>query len=210
MKTIELKLLGFDELEEDIQDRLIKEKRESLYRDLCNWGYDWESEGKGSLDAFCKIFPIEWKEYDIDRGDIDFKITCDDEIKLLSGRRLQTYIWNNYRRDIYKGKYYSTPGQWTDGKYHYRFRHSKIILDMGMNCALTGYCADDDLLKPIYEFMDSQEPTNDFEDLLSDCLQSWVFGQRSEMEYAHSEERAKEELSEMGEVFTEDGEEVNL
>jgi hypothetical protein len=203
MKTLELKLYKFDELDEETQDELIKKEREHLYKWVCRYGYDWEDEGKDSLDAFCKIFPVEWTQFDVQNTDIDFKITCDDEIKSLSGFRLQKYLWNNYRRDIYKGKFY-----WR-GTLKGKSRHSKIQL-VGMNCNLTGYCVDDDLLKPIYDFLDSRNPKGDFEDLLGDCLHAWVKGQCDELEYSYSEEKAREELIEAGEVYTEKGEVIDL
>jgi hypothetical protein len=205
MKSVEVQLFEFSELSNSA-----KEKALADYVSL--GGYFDISEAKDSLEAFAGIFPIKLHDWNYGWGGtyINFDFAIDDwcsygnEIAELSGWRLATYIWNNYKNDIYKGKYYSTKGYYDDkGKYHYKHRHSKIILETGQ-CPYTGVCYDEDLLDPLWKFMKNPDDTT-FEDLMIDCLYSWLHSVESEDEYQSSEEVFKEICNANEWLFTVDG-----
>lgn len=168
MKTVTLEktLYTIHELDERALEKALS--------DFCaSSDYPWADENEGTLDVFTNIFPVrvrKWEYGGYSCPFIDFTMTCDDEIADLSGWRLATYIWNNYRHDLYKGKYYSK-GKYVNGKYTYKARYSKILLDS--SCVLTGYCMDDEILAPIYEFLKKPD-SRTFEDLMGDCLDAWV------------------------------------
>src|SRR5690554_5862974 len=101
MKTIEVKLYQFAELSEEAKQQAIDDKRNSINHDFIM------EEARETLNKFCNIFSIQWDSIDyLNPGYNSFKINIDDTIKELSGLRLAKYIWNNYKHDIFKGKYY--------------------------------------------------------------------------------------------------------
>jgi len=197
MKTATINIYKFSELPEETQEKIILSWRD-------NDDYFWSSENKDTLDAFEEIFPVKIKKWEYDYHNfIDFDFTETKEIENLTEQRLATYLWNNYKKKLFKGKYYSNTGYYDDKKqYHYKKRYSKIILEH--SCVLTGYCIDDDILEPIYKFLD--KPTNiNFYDLMNDCLQSWVYACNKDYEYWLSEESIKEDILNNDYDFTEDG-----
>lgn len=197
MRIEQVKLYKFDELSEESQQVAIDNWRNS------NYEVAWQSEWEDSLNKFCDIFPIKWDSWDIYQR-INYRIQCDDEIRELSGIRLLKYIINNYWDDIFKGKYYSTDGQWINGKYHYKKRYSKCQFEF--DCPLTGFCGDYDILQPILDFLKNPQDNITFEDLLSDCLASWRIAVKNDYESQQSDEYIKECLEINEYEFTEDGE----
>lgn len=101
----------------------------------------------------------------------------DDGIETLSGQRLATYLWNNYRHQPYKGKYYS--------KYP-KSRYSRVILDN--SCVLTGFYIDDSILAPMYEHMDKPNGSQTFRELIDLCLDSYFKACRDDYNHSQSEE----------------------
>ena len=198
MRKVCVKIYKYDELSDSA-----KENARQWWIECESQDHAWSKENRETLDVFCALFPVKVSDWEYGyRNYINFSMTCNDEIETLSGWRLATYIWNNYRRDLFKGKYYSTSGKCIDGKYHYKSRHSKIILDNC--CVLTGYCIDDDILKPIYDFLNRPD-SQTFYDLMNDCLQSWVYACQDEYEHALSDESAEDAIRANEYEFTKDG-----
>ena len=165
MREVTMKVYTVEELSE-----------KALSRAYDNWymnsDYPCGEENEKTLLEFERVFPVKvtnW-QYGGSYKYVRFHMTC-DEVAELEGFRLAKYIWNNYRHDIYKGKYYSK-GKFIDGKYHYVYRRSKVNLEQG--CNLTGYYLDYDILKPVWDFLDSPEPYVTFEDLMEKCLNRWI------------------------------------
>jgi hypothetical protein len=127
----------------------------------------------------------------------------------LSGIRLAKFIWNNYKDDIFKGKYYSLWSK-TDISYEHhkegypvlKTRRSKILLDNC--CVLTGVCNDDDLLSPIYKFLDNPIDIN-FEELLTACINSLCKSVSSEIDYNNSDKGIIETIIDNDYDFTIEG-----
>ena len=174
MKTKTIKIYSASELSEDAQQRAYE-----------NWlqtaEYGWGEENRQTLEAFEKIFPIDVKNFDYsNRSDINWKFTETDEIENLSGQRLANYIWNNYKNQIFKGKYFSTDFKKckVDSQHPagitYKKRYSRIMLEN--SCVLTGYCIDDDILKEVYNLLDQPNLFNNttFKDLMETCLNNWL------------------------------------
>jgi len=169
-------------------------------------GFDnsWSEENVDSLKAFADVFPVKLRNWSYGARDagVDFDMTCSDAVEELTGHRLAKYLWNNYRSQIYAGKYYSTPGQTVDGTYSYKKRHSKISLES--NCPLTGDCADEDLLAEIFAFMKKPD-SRTFRELLADCFSDWVKFCEKELDYATSQKAFKESCEMNKWEFTEAG-----
>ena len=210
MKTIEIKLYQFNELSEDAKQTALDHFRENEI----NSEY-MINEAHESFIKFAEIFGIEWDNMDyIENYRSNYKCTLDDSILELSGQKLATYIWNNYKTDLYKGKYYGRLSSYDKtglkipislehpiGQRHV-IHYSKCTIEN--SCVLTGMCYDDDLLEPIYNFMDF--PTDqDFKDLLEDCLTKLCKTVQSGIDYKLSEEGLTESIECNDYDFTEEG-----
>ena len=66
-------------------------------------------------------------------------------------------------------------------------------------------CYDDDILSPIYEFLNKPSDRIDFETLLNDCIYSLCASVNAEIEYQSSEEAITETIEANDYDFTEDG-----
>lgn len=199
MRIAYIKVYSFDELSKEAKENAISNTREITD----TWA--WEKENTKTLQAFEDVFPVKVAEFEYDAGCyVHFIFKEKDTIENLSGQRLATYLWNNYKDRLYKGKFYSIGHNDEEtGKYTYKSRHSKIILDNC--CPLTGYCADDDILEPIFSFMKKPDD-RDFYALMNDCLMNWAKCCFDEYEYLMSDEGIIEAIKANGEEFTEDGE----
>lgn len=211
MKTIKIKLYSFDELSEEA-----KEVARDNYRTNFQ-SYHWASENTDTLKAFEKIFPIRVKNYAVDSFNyyVSIKFLGEEDVENLSGVRLLSYLWNNYKSDLYKGAYKTV--NISDKKVnHKRVRseyfektnrwhnayHSAITLDNC--CPLTGYCMDDEILAPIFTFM--SKPDNiTFAELMQDCVDAWGKACQKDYEWQESDEYIDEEIESNNYDFTEDG-----
>jgi hypothetical protein len=212
MKTIELKLYSFSELSDEAKQNAIENYRSKGYEP------NWTQENTDTVKAFYNVFPIE--QYG--RDWTNFRINANhDEINDFSGIRLAKYIWNNYKDQLFKGKYYSGFNGVQDkpirhkrlkvneiktgsnkGKFGHYY-HSAITLDN--SCVLTGYSIDDDILQPVYEFLEKPDNTT-FEELIQDCLNAWQKAVESDEEYQNSDEYIAEYFEANNYEFIEDGE----
>ena len=211
MKTIEIKLYKFNELSEESKQNAIEKFRSS------NDNFFWQSDWQASLDKFCEAFPVKWKECDVYRG-INYSVTCDDNIAELKGIRLMKYIYNNFEHILFKGKYlkgfcYENE---KDIKEHVRLKTKKLSngryfqsyyskIEKDNSCVLTGFCGDNDILSPIYEFLKNPKESVTFADVLSDCLETWLKGVRNDYESQQSDEYISDHLEANDYDFTEDG-----
>ena len=190
MRVITKTVYDFDELNEAAKQRAIENQRKSFY-------YFWSDENIATLKAFGEIFPIKIIDWEYgDKNFVNFEMQCTYEIERLSGVRLLSYITNNYYNSLWKGKYYSNGINLS--------RHSKIIMEN--SCTLTGYHMDDAILKPIYDFMKNPTDCTDFEDLMEECLYSWVHACRDDYEHAVSDEGIIESIKCNEYEFDENGE----
>jgi hypothetical protein len=209
MRTVRTKVYKFGELSAKAKQRAIEDWRnEETY----DWIYEeaWES-----LKKFSEVFDIKMRDYDFSepyRSHYSYEL--DDKIIELSGQRLATYIWNNYRGQIYKGKYY--------GKLVYTFkdgspipvskehpagcrhvlRYSKCTIEEG--CPFTGVCYDQDLLDPIYKFLRKPDK-RDFKELLEDCLSSLNKSVQGEIEGNSEDDAISDTIISNEYEFTADG-----
>lgn len=193
MKTIEVNLYKFSELSDEAKEKAIEKWRNDSY-DSQPW---FISESNDSFEKFAELFNIDWRNIDYcEPYRNEYSIKLDDQIKYLSGQRLATYIWNNYKKDIFKGRYYYTKN---------KHRHSKIQIE-DFCCALTGVCYDDELLSPIYEFLKNPEDNMDFEMLLNECIYNLCSNVSDEIDYQNSDEAIIETIEANEYDFLENGE----
>jgi hypothetical protein len=212
MRTKTIKLYSIDELTGTAKDNALNNVRS-------NYEYFGHDENVSTLRAFERVFPVNIKNFSYgDRGSgVSYDLTCDDNIADLSGIRLSSYIWNNYFTDLFKGKYYSVdsnnkinhkrvqskeltskPGQ------YFNAYHSRVQFE---TCGvLTGYCIDDDILKPVYDFLKNPNQDKNFTDLMEDCMNAWITACEQDLEGAYTDEAIEDHAQANEYEFTETGE----
>lgn len=171
---------------------------------------DYAGEYRETLHEFEKVFDIRVYDYRVGdsvyspyfkyvRGNTAADAPAGDPI------RVARYVWNNFAPGILKGKYYSTRGEWIDGKYSYKHRHSKIMLEMD-NCPLTGFCADCVILQPVIDCLHYKKRFASYDALMKESLQAFFREWDAEIEYCNSFEYFQEWALENDENwYTENG-----
>ena len=203
MKTIEIKLFHFEELTEEVQQKIIEGEQSHRYEH----NHPWEHESRATLDAFCELFPVKWESYD--EWNIHWSYTGEENHEELKGTRLMSHLWNEYQHALYKGKYYSSSMRKVpvDTEHpaglEYTHRRSRAMKTNNC-CVLTGYCMDDDILAPIYEVLDGKNLQSTFKDVLGDCMESFRKSWQEEQEHWSSEECIREELQDDNSYYEQD------
>jgi hypothetical protein len=202
MREISIKLYKFSELSEKAQRQ--------AWETGPNFSDDGSSDFRATLAAFEKIFDISVYRWSIDDWSYEFDyVTAGRATEAPEGDalRLARYIWNNYAEYIQKGRYYSTPGRYINGKYHYKYRYSKVTKEMD-NCPLTGFFADQDILQPVIDCLHYKRFFDSYETLIDTCLDSFFRIWRADIEYHNSFEYFAEtceineyEFYETGEMY---------
>jgi len=215
MKTIEIQLYSFDELTEDAKSNAIRHYQNNIL------SFDFiYSDAEKTVDAFCNAFNVKSGS----RSWLDCNTSnIDDDVLNLKGFRLQKYIWNNYQNTLYKGKFYNSIANnkiliHPCIKVHYydvskgaicsssNFYYSRI--QKTNSCVLTGICYDNDLLSPIYEFLQKRDFSNcstSFDDLLRECFYNLKKSIENEIDYRNSDEAIIEDLEANDYDFLKDG-----
>ena len=208
MRTVRTKVYQFAELSDKAKDKARAYMNENF--GLTDHVYDEAAE---TVKKFHEIFGTKegnssW--LDVRTGHID------DNVLELKGLRLQKYIWNNFGKYLYKGKYYSLWSNTEKSYKHYKeghpvlkTRYSKITLDN--SCVLTGVCYDNDLLDPMYDFLERYKDKADyysymdFETLLTDCFKSLEKSIENEIDSIDSDESLKDLCEANNYEFTQEG-----
>lgn len=149
-----------------------------------NWSYGW---GESSI-SFTVCEPQEWEYYDYG--------TDTYHENSLTGQRLATWLVNNYWWYLYTGKYYHKNG---------KSRRSKVIFEE--SCP-TGYCMDYTLLKPIRKFIENPCNSTTYEDLMGECLESWIQACKADYDACNSMEYFIDECHANGSMFLVEEKEV--
>lgn len=192
-----LKLFTFNELSENAKAKALNDFNYSEY----NFEYIYD-DANNTLKAFKDTFENN-----------------DSNINELEVLRLYKYIINNYYNVLFKPKYIGSlkkdvpvyhkrikTKQYKNGKIS-NFYYSNVLKDNC--CVLTGVCYDNDILAPIYEFLKSPYNIN-FDELISDCLDSLEKSIQNEINYNYTDEAKAEYLNENDYYFTIDGKMINL
>jgi hypothetical protein len=201
-QTQTITLYKYDELDYSAQQKALAE--------FGSHEYLHDEENEDTLKAFAQVFPVKIKDWSYDqwRGNVSFEFTGDTEIEDLKGIRLMTYLYNNYFRYLFKGKYYSLWSKTEKSPHNPQYgklksRHSKVTFNN--DCVFTGYCMDHDTLEPIYKFLKQPDKHTTFYELMNDCLQSWAKAASNDMESYYSEENFKATCEANEWEFLEDG-----
>lgn len=171
MRTVEVKVYTVRELS--------AEATAVAHKEFLKWqseGYDnpWHKDYMNSLNAFEKLFGVNVL---FPRGILErfrVEVPWEEHISAFKGIRLVKYLVNNYWKQLYEGKYYSTPGYYDEHKkYHYKFRHSNCTFVH--DCVMTGCATDDEILDLVYDTITYQGRWDELElsELMEQCVNQW-------------------------------------
>lgn len=205
MRTIEIKLYKFSELSERAKQKAINNHLNNID------GSHIYDEIKQSVDKLCDLFNLKTgNQYD------DLRHShIDDDILNLSGVRLYKYLVNNYWNELFKPKYLKCIDREIKAKQFickvntnhkgnkYTMLYSKYL--KSSSCVLTGMCFDDDILKPVYDFINLPDKNTTFEDLINSIENAISKVFRDTEEWISSSEYLIEEIEANEYDFTEDG-----
>ena len=152
--------------------------RETAYTEwLRTFEYSWSGDNRNTLDAFESIFNIKVTDWGYDTCRYSYRFTShySGEEEELNGIRLLKYLVNNYWHILFKPRTYYLKGNFK------KQRKSRVFTES--SCVLTGYCADEDILKPIYDFLKSPDTDTTLYDLMDKCLDHFFKSCRDDMEY---------------------------
>jgi len=174
-----------------------------------------------TLNAFCDIFDIDIKEFNFtDTISVYYDIIIGHDILEMKGKRLISYLWNNYKNDLFKGKYLNSKSFETipQTKHKYQYfkkakRNKKTFfwctyrsnINLENEAVLTGCYYDSSILEPIYKILKEYDPQTQFYELIDNCLYSFAKSMHEDYQYFHSFENF-EHISEINEYqYTENG-----
>lgn len=190
MKTVRLKVYDFKELSP-------KAKETAMNQILKMYSFPWADEYAKTFEAFVEGMLGANIRHGRTEQTIDLSNFTDEQLEL-SGIRLMKFIWNNYKSDLYKGKYYS---KWINGEC--KSRRSKVIFEK--DCSLTGFCADMDILAPMYDFLEKPNNNTTLEDLINLCKDSFEAALEKDIDYHNSEQAVIEHCENNEILFFETG-----
>lgn len=172
METItkQINIYTFDELSDSAKDTV---RYSGIVGDF------WVEEGWESLKKWSELLGFTYRDVRVEHFWVDsleatsINMYCHaDYDNELTGDRLRKWIINNHGWALTKGKYYSKQ-KYVDGKYTYKIRYSKIIMET--NCP-TGYCLDYDFIEPLLQFLNEwgTGKYTTYEHVIMDCIRSWA------------------------------------
>jgi hypothetical protein len=215
MRTIRTKIYKFNELSKEAQETAIENYRnKSLTIDFIY------SDAECTVEAFCDAFSVKSGS----RSWLDCNTSnIDDDILNLTGLRLRKYILNNFGDTLYKRKYLQIGSNSKTLKPFHRMRkqteiksgpnkglfysaYYSNICKVAKNCNLTGMCYDDDMMQPIYDFLELRTfNSTNLQDLFNECFNEMRNTLEREEDYMQSEEYITENIEANEYEFTEEG-----
>lgn len=214
MKELTIKVYSFDELSKEVQYKIIERERWDVMDNAmeCS-GMEFDD----TLKEFERITDSRVTGYDVGYCGYNFGRVCSDKLAFeefdledLSGKLLFRYISNEIMPYLIRGKYYSTCGKYDkNGKYTYKSRRSKVLMESFDGCPLTGVCYDCDVLEPLFDYYRNwarpEYRSLTFRDVMERCYDSLFYTLYKEYEYRASDESVREELSAREDYYYEDG-----
>lgn len=160
-RTIETKVFYFDQLSDEA-----KEKARDWWRQCESEDPAWEAERRQTLEAFCKRFPVEARnwEYDCSGFRMSKIWNADRDSGEIHGSRLIALMLNWFGPLVlWEPKAYEKNG---------KKRHSKVLM-VERSCPFTGYYLDDVMLDPIRAYLKKPDMEKTYKDLMAECLDAW-------------------------------------
>lgn len=218
MKEVKCKLFQFEELEKEVQLKLIEQERFDLGYGAMEF---YSDERQVTLEEFEKVFNVTVR-YEVDYGGSFCRMEFDDE-KIYSGydkdgdyieilpeeisQKLLIRYLNAKWLDLHFPKKYWGQFKFDEnGKSLTKKRTSRIQWDDC--CPLTGTCYDEDILEPIRKYLIKPDKSTTLKDLLEDCVYKFIQSWHEDYKYfCDNDDFLIEEFERIhdGELFFEDG-----
>jgi hypothetical protein len=210
----------FDELPSGTQDRLVRRCAEIHAN-------DWEHEYRDTLKKLEELFGVKCKDWSVDGWSHDyylyvdystyFHFSLEDAAECnreedneseywylsLKGNRAMGKCWTKWEREVVRGNW------------HYVGKHSRYsrVVFSGLHdgsCPLTGFCADNDALDPLWDMMEGKHIKDGMTiaEMIDACFESFFTSWEKDIRYHQSEEYFRE--NEMAEWYDADGNEVDV
>lgn len=211
-------LYKFDELDEDIQERLVSQCAK------CH-ADDWDGEYRDTLKELEKLFGVKCIDWQVDGWSHGYTLYAEyddyahfllsdaaeddtDEYEefgylALRGNRAMGKCWTKWEREVVRGNYHHI------GKHS---RYSRVVFG-GLHDGsypLTGFCADNDALDPLWDMMEGKHVKDGMTiaEMIDACFEAFFTAWENDIRYRTSEEYFRE--CEMAEWYDEDGNEVSV
>ena len=194
MRTIEVKLFTYDELNQKAKEKALEDYRYSA-------GYFWFDDAMETIKKGLSLFDYSLKDYNIDltNGYSNIKLESEhyeNAVEELTGLRLAKYIYNTYYWNIYK---------LLDFRKGSKVRRSRIMVSRVYE--YTGYYADEIFLDIVHNFIERPDSRN-FIELMMDCCEAVINDMCKDYIYQLSEEYFREYCYGNKFEFYEDGQRV--
>ena len=212
MKELKINVFSFDELSKGIQDEIIERERWNIMDRTtdCQECYQTLKEFEKITGSYITCYDVGYCGYNYGRICSDKLAFEEFDLEDLSGELLFRYIGKEIMPYLMRGKFYSTGGRYDkNGRYTYKSRRSKIIMEGAGYCPLTGVCYDCDVLDPLFEYYynwarpEYRDLT--LRDVMERCYDSLFKSVQEEYEYSASDEAVREYLSDQDDYYYENG-----
>lgn len=198
MRTINLDLFKFSELDETAKQVAIESVRDKFLR---HQDFDF-SEYKASLNAFCLDLGIDIKDWSYGLDGCDVSLDFDDlRAEYVSGVRLYTWIVNNLKGLQPGPRVYHVERETV----RYGFKQTERIVKRvssiykaSDSCNYTGVCFDETLLNPFREFLKAPTDETNLGDLVRAAIDSYCSALLEDLEYQETDEYAVEYIENNG------------
>lgn len=162
--------------------------------------YDWD-DAFDALTKFCDAVGVTLRNWETRCYKIYLSTTEMEEYVMgMSPWRSRIWAINNILPLLRRGKFYHK-GDWVEGEYISRHRHSKIQFDYVLN----GFWIEHSLLSPLLSWIDNWRDDSHLYDIIQGCIQEWSSSVEKDMYYQDSEDNIRE-LCELNEyLFLENG-----
>lgn len=183
-------------------NELTESSKDTAYTEwLKGFVYMDAHDNRVTLTAFAEIFDLNITDWQYDTCGYHYRFAMrsrnfdEDQMK---GVRLYTYIMNNYWHLLFQPRIYSK-------SFPNALKRTSRILFKETDCALTGYCADIYILRPLLEFLRKPDEHISFASLMNNCLDSFFSFCHDDIEYQSSEDAFEQDCEMNGSEFCENG-----
>jgi|TARA_R110000782_G_C14632191_1_gene394562 hypothetical protein len=208
MRTVRTKIYSFNELTEEAKQNAVNQYRNN------NLNHDFiYDDAYKTVREFNKLFELK----EGSRSWLDFSTNFENCIEDLNGLRLQKYIYNNFGYKLFKPSFIGSLKS-NEIQNHKRIKSKKLnngnvfnpyysAIKKDNSCVLTGMCYDDDMLKPIYDFLNQREfnINETFETILKECFTAIEKIIEDDKEYRESDQAIIEEIESNDYEFLKEG-----
>lgn len=182
-ETVTRELYTYDELSE-----CAKERARDWYREH-DTEFSWAAEYRESLEAGLKLLGARARDWSVDCGGgyvsiAEYPADPAEESRWFRGGKLEPMEGARLAK-------------WLQRHYSH---------ELAGCCELTGFCGDDDFLRPLRTFVARPRKGTTLRDLVRECCDSWVAACAADIRFQSSDEYVSEHIIANGYEFLKNGE----